>query len=94
MAQKLSAKAAKDKAQRDLKYAKSDRRREMKAANQVRRRNKLEELTKKFGSVAKAKAWLEKRDYDHEDNKWEMRSRNRGNDGNGTKSEGKRKYKA
>jgi hypothetical protein len=94
MPQKLSRKAAKDKARRDLGYAKSPYRTGIKAANQKRRREKLEELTKRFGSVTKAKAWLSKRDWDHEDRRWESRSMNRGNDGNGTKSEGKRKYKA
>jgi hypothetical protein len=30
------------------------------------------------------------KDYDHEDGKFESIKRNRGNDGNGTKSEGKK----
>ena len=94
MPQKLSRKAAMDKTKRDLAYAKSSYRSGIKAANQRRRREKLKELTEKFDSVAKAKAWLSKRDWDHEDRRWELRSMNRGNDGNGTKSEGKRKYKA
>jgi hypothetical protein len=94
MPQKLSREAAKDKAERDLLYAKSSYRSDIKAANQKRRRNKLKELTERFGSVTKAKAWLSKRDWDHEDRRWELSGKNRGNDGNGTKSEGKRKYKA
>jgi len=44
MPQKLSPKAAKAKAERDLKFAKTPRRRKMKAGNQRRRRNKLKEL--------------------------------------------------
>ena len=32
------------------------------------------------------------KDWDHEDQQWETPNRNRGNDGNGTKSESGRKY--
>ena len=93
MAQNLSPEAAKNKAVRDLKYAKTDRRRKMKAANQQRRGEKPRSLTKRIG-LAAAKVWLRNRDWDHKDKRWEKHSKNRGNDGNGTKSEGKRNYKA
>ena len=79
--QKLSPKAAKAKAVRDLKIAKTPERRAKKAENQVKRRA----AKKKFG-----KLWLLGKDYDHEDGKFESIKRNRGNDGNGTKSEGKK----
>jgi hypothetical protein len=79
--QKLSPKAAKAKAVRDLKIAKTPERRAKKADNQVKRRA----AEKKFG-----KLWLLGKDYDHEDGKFESINRNRGNDGNGTKSEGKK----
>jgi len=78
--QKLSAKAAKDKADRDLAYAKTPDRKKKKAENQVIRRK------------AKKKGFkLNGMDYDHEDGKFESVKRNRGNDGNGTRQEGKRK---
>jgi hypothetical protein len=93
MAQKLSKKAAKAKAVRDLKAAKTPRRTEMKRKNQQRRGEKLRSLTKRIG-LAAAKVWLRNRDWDHKDKRWEKHSKNRGNDGNGTKSEGKRNYKA
>ena len=54
MAQKLSAKAAKAKAERDLAYAKTDRRTAMKAENQRKRR-----AAKKNGQN------IEGKDYDH-----------------------------
>ena len=79
--QKLSPKAAKAKAVRDLKIAKTPERRAKKAENQVKRRA----AEKKFG-----KLWLLGKDYDHEDGKFESIKRNSGNDGNGTKSEGKK----
>ena len=82
--QKLSPKAAKAKAVRDLKIAKTPERRAKKADNQVKRRA----AEKKHG-----KLWLLGKDYDHEDGKFESIKRNRGNDGNGTKSEGKKQYK-
>jgi len=77
--QKLSPGARKRKEERDLKYALTDRRTNMKAENQ-RRRTKAE----KNGQDIKGK------DYDHEDGKFESVKRNRGNDGNGTKKEGKK----
>lgn len=78
--QKLSPEARKAKAERDKKAAMTPRRRKMKAENQ-RKRRKAEN---KFG-----KLWLLGKDYDHEDGKFESVKRNRGNDGNGTKKEGK-----
>ena len=77
--QKLSPGARKRKEERDLKYALTDRRTKMKAENQ-RRRNRA----KKAGKNIKGK------DYYHEDGKFESVKRNRGNDGNGTKKEGKK----
>ena len=56
MAQKLSDKARKDKAKRDLEYAKTDSKKSKKAENQ-RKRRKAE---KKHG-----KNWLLDKDYDH-----------------------------
>ena len=76
--QKLSPGARKRKEERDLKYALTARRTRMKAENQ-RKRNEA----KKNGVDIKGK------DYDHEDGKFESVKRNRGNDGNGTKKEGK-----
>ena len=54
MAQKLSARAAKAKAERDLVYAKTDRRTAMKAENQRKRR-----AAKKKGQN------IDGKDYDH-----------------------------
>ena len=54
MAQKLSARAAKAKAERDLAYAKTDRRTAMKAENQRKRR-----AAKKKGQN------IDGKDYDH-----------------------------
>ena len=79
--QKLSIKAKAAKAKRDLKKAKSPDRRAKKAENQRKRRA----AAKKHG-----KSWLKGKDYDHEDKKFESVKRNRGNDGNGTKKEGKK----
>ena len=79
--QKLSKKAAAAKKARDLAAAKTPARRRKKAENQRKRRA----AAKKYG-----KAWLKGKDYDHEDGKFESVKRNRGNDGNGTKSEGKK----
>lgn len=76
--QKLSPKAAKAKAARDLAYAKTDDRR-MKKAEDQRRHN--------HDPAGKGKDW------DHEDQRWESAKQNRGNDGNGTKSEGGKHYK-
>tara|TARA_R110000803_G_scaffold40214_1_gene86674 strand:+ start:1266 stop:1517 length:252 start_codon:yes stop_codon:yes gene_type:complete len=79
--QKLSPKAAKDKAARDLKIALTPARRDKKAENQ-RKRTSAE---KKYG-----KLWLLGKDYDHKDGKFKSVKANRGNDGNGTKREGKK----
>ncbi len=76
MPQKLSPGARARKAKRDLEYAKSPDRRAKKAENQRLRRKYL----KKGFSLAGL-------DYDHEDKKFESVKRNRGNDGNGTKTE-------
>ncbi len=76
--QKLSPKAAKDKAARDLAYAKSDDRTKKKAhAQRMHRKN-----PGKKGM-----------DYDHEDGRFESVKQNRGNEGEGTKKESGKKYK-
>ena len=78
MAQKLSLKAARAKAIRDKKAAMTPDRRRKKAHAQRERRK-----------CNPGPGW----DWDHEDGRWERVSKNRGNEGNGTKSEGKKKYK-
>jgi len=76
--QKLSPKAAKAKAARDLAAAKTDDRRNKKAhAQRMHRKD----------PSGKGKDW------DHEDGRWESVKQNRGNEGEGTKVEGKKKYK-
>jgi hypothetical protein len=80
--QKLSAKARKAKAIRDKKYAMTDDRRKKKAHAQRERRS-----AKKNGTNVKGKDW------DHKDGRWETVARNRANDGEGTKKEGRKKYK-
>lgn len=78
MAQKLSPKAARAKAVRDKKAAMTpDRRRKKAHAQRMRRKHKP------------GKGW----DWDHEDGRWEKVSQNRGNEGEGTKKEGKKNYK-
>ena len=77
----LSPQAKRDKAKRDLAAAKTPARRKKKAENQRKR----SAAAKKYG-----KSWLKGKDYDHEDKKFESVKRNRGNDGNGTKKEGKK----
>ena len=77
MAQKLSPVAAKAKAARDLAFAKTPDRRAKKAEDQRRHR---------ADPTGKGKDW------DHEDGRWESAKQNRGNDGNGTKSESGKKY--
>lgn len=76
--QKLSPKAAKAKAERDLRYAKTDDRRIKKAHSQRMHR-------KYPGNDGK--------DYDHEDGRFESVKQNRGNEGEGTKKESGKKYK-
>ena len=77
--QKLSPSAAKRKAARDLTAAKTPYRRAAKAANQKRKRE----------NPVKSKG----KDWDHKDKKYKSPAKNRGNDGQGTKKEGKRNYK-
>jgi hypothetical protein len=79
MAQKLSATARRDKAARDLAFAKTPARKAKKAHAQREARANP--------SAAKGK------DYDHKDQRWETPSRNRGNDGEGTKKESSNNYK-
>ncbi len=76
--QKLSPKAAKAKAERDLAYAKTDDRRIKKAHSQ--------RMHRKYPN-GKGK------DYDHEDGRFESVKQNRGNEGEGTKKESGKKYK-
>ena len=76
--QKLSPKAAKAKAKRDLAYAKSDDRTAKKAHSQrMHRKNPNNKGM----------------DYDHEDGRFESVKQNRGNEGEGTKKESGKKYK-
>jgi len=76
--QKLSPKAAKAKAARDLAFAKTDERRIKKAhAQRMHRKDR-----KGNG-----------KDWDHEDGRWEDASQNRGNDGLGTKVESGKQYR-
>lgn len=77
--QKLSPQARRDKAARDLAFAKTPARRAKKADAQRRRR----------AAGAKANGL----DYDHKDGKFKSVAANRGNDGQGTKKEGKRNYR-
>jgi hypothetical protein len=76
--QKLSPKAAKAKAERDLAAAKTPDRRAKKAESQRMHRH---------NPSAKGK------DYDHEDGRFESVKQNRGNEGEGTKKESGKKYK-
>ena len=76
--QKLSTKAAKDKAVRDLAFAKTPARMAKKADSQKRHR------------ADPSKKGL---DYDHKSGAFKSVKANRGNDGQGTKKEGKRNYK-
>jgi hypothetical protein len=80
--QKLSPAARKAKAKRDLAYAKTADRRKKKAHAQRERRR-----AKRRGKNVDGLDW------DHKDGRWEKISRNRANDGEGTKKEGKKKYK-
>lgn len=76
--QKLSPKAAKAKAERDLAYAKTDDRRIKKAHSQRMHRESPSNNGK---------------DYDHEDGRFESVKQNRGNEGEGTKKESGKNYK-
>lgn len=80
--QKLSPIAKKAKAERDLRYAKTKDRKDKKAHAQRERRR-----AKRQGKDVRGLDW------DHKDGRWEKISRNRANDGEGTKKEGKKKYK-
>ena len=80
--QKLTPTAKRQKAIRDKKAAMTADRRKKKAENQRKRR-----AAKKAGKNIKDK------DYDHKDGKFKSVKANRGNDGKGTKKEGKRKKK-
>lgn len=80
--QKLSPVARKAKAARDLAYAKTPDRRKKKAHAQRERRR-----------ASRAGKNVDGLDWDHKDGRWEKISRNRANDGEGTKKEGKKKYK-
>jgi len=87
MKQKLSPKAARDKAIRDKKIAMTADRRKKKAENQRLRRQKLKDLQEDGKTLTQARAWLDKHDYDHKDRRWETIKNNRGNGGKGTKTE-------
>ena len=80
--QKLSPAAKKRKAARDLAFAKTPARRAKKAHAQRERRKARKNGTNVNGM-----------DWDHKDGRWEKVSRNRANDGKGTKREGKKRYK-
>ena len=75
--QKLSPKAAKDKALRDKRAMMSEHGKKKKRENQVKRRKAIKE-----GKDIKGK------DYDHKDGRFKSVKANRGNDGKGTKREG------
>ena len=90
MAQKLSVTAKAAKAARDKRVAMTPARRKKKAENQKLRREKLEELTEKY-SAGYARKWLRLHDYDHKCRCWKSIKANRGNDGKGTKREGKKR---
>jgi len=75
--QKLSPKAAKDKALRDKQAMMSEHGKKKKRENQVKRRKAMKE-----GKDIKGK------DYDHKDGRFKSVKANRGNDGKGTKREG------
>ena len=79
--QRLSASAAKAKAKRDLRYAKSADRKAKKAHSQREQRAAI-----KAGRSVKGK------DFDHKRGKSVSVKSNRGNQGQGTKQEGGRKY--
>jgi hypothetical protein len=76
--QKLSPTAAAAKKARDLAFAKTFARKKKKAENQRLRR-----------AAVKAGKNIDGKDYDHKDKKFKSIKANRGNDGKGTKKEGK-----
>jgi len=79
MAQKLSRRAASAKKKRDLAFAKTAARKRKKAENQ-----RLRRAAKKAGKSLKGK------DYDHKRNRFVSVKSNRGNEGKGTKREGRK----
>lgn len=82
MAQKLSPAARRAKAARDLEYANSPARKAKRAENQ-----RLRRAAKKAGKN------IDGKDFDHKDRKFKSVAENRGNNGMGTKKEGKENYK-
>jgi len=80
--QKLSARAKRMKAARDLAYANTPARKAKRAENQRLRR-----------AAVKAGKNIDGKDFDHKTREFKSVAANRGNDGNGTKKEGKKKYK-
>jgi len=82
MPQKLSPAARRRKAARDLAYANSPARKAKRAENQ-----RLRRAAKKAGKN------IDGKDFDHKTRTFKTVAKNRGNDGQGTKKEGKRKYK-
>ena len=76
--QKLSPAARRDKAARDLAFAKTPARRRKKAENQRKRR-----------AAIKSGRYIAGMDYDHKDGRFKTVKANRGNDGKGTKREGR-----
>ncbi len=82
MPQKLSPAARRRKAARDLAYANSPARKAKRAENQ-----RLRRAAKKAGKN------IDGKDFDHKTRTFKTVTKNRGNDGQGTKKEGKRKYK-
>ncbi len=79
MAQKLSRRAASAKKKRDLAFAKTAARKRKKAENQRVRR-----AAKKAGKSLRGK------DYDHKRKRFVSVKSNRGNEGKGTKREGRK----
>jgi len=82
--QKLSAEAAKAKAIRDLACANTPKRKKARAENQ-----KFKRAHEKKNGKGSTKG----KDVDHKSGKLKSVKNNRGNDGEGTKKEGKKKYK-
>lgn len=80
--QKLSAAARRRKAARDLAYANSPSRKAKRAENQRLRR-----------AAKRAGRNIDGLDFDHKTRTFKSAKRNRGNDGEGTKKEGKKSYK-
>lgn len=82
MPQKLSPTARRAKAARDLAYANSPARKAKRAENQRLRR-----------AAEKSGKNIDGKDFDHKTRTFKSVKKNRGNDGEGTKKEGKKKYK-